>query len=281
MWSSHQPAWLALMHSERSILSTDRQRFSKLWNEAWSLWKRTRGQMDLGMVLGVCASPMGLGLGKILKLQERMRSLPFSLHIMDIWHLDQKEPVQYHAEDFLQLEFVMQGSQVLSFPLFWLMSCKDRSVVTLNVMQNSRRNCGSWDCCSPGMWEGNALSLHETILPIYVLPTVQRGPWPACRCEALSVMGESVENSACQRIACEFLLKHQHEDGGWGESYLSSQDKVEKSYGEYANFVNIRRECCFPSTDSRRPMRYIKLMSCTSELCITTFNHPGKPILAR
>ena len=46
------------------------------------------------------------------------------------------------------------------------------------------------------------------------------------RCEALAAMGESWENSEAQARACGFLLKHQHEDGGWGESYLSSQDKV-------------------------------------------------------
>lgn len=36
-----------------------------------------------------------------------------------------------------------------------------------------------------------------------------------------------MENSAAQRRACEYLLSKQRADGGWGESYLSSQDKVQ------------------------------------------------------
>ena len=39
-------------------------------------------------------------------------------------------------------------------------------------------------------------------------------------------MGKSVANSEAQLRACEFLLSKQCSDGGWGESYLSCQDKV-------------------------------------------------------
>ena len=43
--------------------------------------------------------------------------------------------------------------------------------------------------------------------------------------QALRAMGDTVATSAHQRRAAEFLLKTQRRDGGWGESYLSCQDK--------------------------------------------------------
>ncbi len=48
----------------------------------------------------------------------------------------------------------------------------------------------------------------------------------AGRCEGLAAMGDTVANSPAQRKACAFLLDKQRSDGGWAESYLSSQDKV-------------------------------------------------------
>lgn len=47
-----------------------------------------------------------------------------------------------------------------------------------------------------------------------------------CRCGALAAVGQTVTNSAPQQKACAFLLSKQAPDGGWGESYLSCQDKV-------------------------------------------------------
>lgn len=38
--------------------------------------------------------------------------------------------------------------------------------------------------------------------------------------ESLSLAGEMYNNSASVRKACEFLVKHQMEDGGWGETYM-------------------------------------------------------------
>ena len=38
-------------------------------------------------------------------------------------------------------------------------------------------------------------------------------------------------NSDAQRRACDFLLSKQGADGGWGESYLSSVDKVPRITG--------------------------------------------------
>ena len=47
-----------------------------------------------------------------------------------------------------------------------------------------------------------------------------------CRCSGLAVTGEQADNSAAQQAACSFLVSKQRQDGGWGESYLSSQTKV-------------------------------------------------------
>ena len=43
---------------------------------------------------------------------------------------------------------------------------------------------------------------------------------------ALAIINESYDNSEPVRRACSFLLEHQRSDGGWGESYLSCQNKV-------------------------------------------------------
>ena len=40
--------------------------------------------------------------------------------------------------------------------------------------------------------------------------------------ESLSLVGETYETSSRARRACEFILSHQREDGGWGESYKVS-----------------------------------------------------------
>lgn len=59
------------------------------------------------------------------------------------------------------------------------------------------------------------------------------GSWGVCftygawfGCEALAAMGETAETCPALRRACEFLVSKQNADGGWGESYLSSMDKV-------------------------------------------------------
>jgi squalene cyclase len=42
----------------------------------------------------------------------------------------------------------------------------------------------------------------------------------------LAACGRKYKNSLALRKACEFLLSKQLPNGGWGESYLSSQNKV-------------------------------------------------------
>lgn len=38
--------------------------------------------------------------------------------------------------------------------------------------------------------------------------------------EALSLVGENYTNSRSVREACDFLLQHRMDDGGWGETYM-------------------------------------------------------------
>ncbi|GKV20449.1 hypothetical protein SLEP1_g30573 [Rubroshorea leprosula] len=59
------------------------------------------------------------------------------------------------------------------------------------------------------------------------------GSWGICytyaawfAVEGLAACGRTYHNSPTLRKACEFLLSKQLPNGGWGESYLSSQNKV-------------------------------------------------------
>ena len=52
------------------------------------------------------------------------------------------------------------------------------------------------------------------------------GSWGICftyaaqfALESLSLVGETYETSEYSRKGCDFLLKYQREDGGWGESW--------------------------------------------------------------
>lgn len=52
-------------------------------------------------------------------------------------------------------------------------------------------------------------------------------------------MGETAHaHSSSAARACEFLLSKQEEDGGWGESYLSCQDKVYSPLTKGSHVVN-------------------------------------------
>lgn len=63
------------------------------------------------------------------------------------------------------------------------------------------------------------------------------GTWFAV--DALVACGRNYQNSSALRKACEFLLSKQLPDGGWGESYLSSPNKVYTNIeGNRSNLVN-------------------------------------------
>mmetsp|Transcript_16150 Transcript_16150/g.21370 ORF Transcript_16150/g.21370 Transcript_16150/m.21370 type:complete len:826 (+) Transcript_16150:32-2509(+) len=69
------------------------------------------------------------------------------------------------------------------------------------------------------------------------------GSWGVCftyatwfGIEGLVVSGEPIDSPSIKK-ACEFLVQHQNENGGWGESYLSCVDKAyaEDGAGELGN----------------------------------------------
>ena len=73
------------------------------------------------------------------------------------------------------------------------------------------------------------------------------GSWGVCftygtwfGLEALAAVGETAHSlGSSSRKACDFLLSKQEKDGGWGESYLSCQDKVYSSLNDgHSHVVN-------------------------------------------
>jgi len=62
-------------------------------------------------------------------------------------------------------------------------------------------------------------------------------------------VGKSVANSEAQLRACEFLLSKQCSDGGWGESYLSCQDKAKPNLLLFRLVFTVH-VCCGSEADS-------------------------------
>jgi lanosterol synthase len=68
------------------------------------------------------------------------------------------------------------------------------------------------------------------------------GSWGICftyatqfALESLSLVGETYETSESARRACEFLIRKQRADGGWGESYKVSS----VAYGKLIKVVTV------------------------------------------
>ena len=75
------------------------------------------------------------------------------------------------------------------------------------------------------------------------------GSWGICftyaamfALESLASIGETYSTSQDSRRGCEFLLSKQREDGGWGESYLSSERKVYVQH-EHSQVVQTAWAC--------------------------------------
>lgn len=105
-------------------------------------------------------------------------------------------------------------------------------------------------CFSPYQWND---PLHVCMEKIYFLPNLIRkfcntfiryGSWAVCftygtwfGVKGLVAAGKNFSNCSSIRKACNFLLSKQLASGGWGESYLSCQNKVK--IGILVNIIQL------------------------------------------
>ncbi|KAF3437261.1 hypothetical protein FNV43_RR20014 [Rhamnella rubrinervis] len=134
--------------------------------------------------------------------------------------LEKFNPTEFFEDTLIETEYVeCTSSAVQGLALFRKLypnhrrkeigSCISRAVQYIEDTQNPDGSWyGCWGICyTYGTWFG---------------------------VEGLAACGKKYKNSPALRKACEFLLSKQLPCGGWGESYLSSQNKV------YTNLVGDR-----------------------------------------
>lgn len=83
-----------------------------------------------------------------------------------------------------------------------------------------------------------------------------------CRCDALAEFQETVHNSSAQSKACDFLISKQRSDGGWAESYLSSQTKVHTT------------NCSSPEASLEASCHHSLGIACTHKLVSVVYTLP-------
>lgn len=88
------------------------------------------------------------------------------------------------------------------------------------------------------------------------------GSWGVCftyaawfGVDGLVAAGETWRSCPSIVKCCEFLLDKQRPDGGWGESYLSCQDKVYSQLpeDEPSHVVNTAWCACYPARPPSSP----------------------------
>lgn len=106
-----------------------------------------------------------------------------------------------------------------------------------DFIESIQRNDGSWWV----LWHHESyfievynLSIVTTLHALFLICISNRyGSWGVCFTHAtwfavrgLVCAGRTFENSLAIKKACKFILSKELPSGGWGESYLSCQDKV-------------------------------------------------------
>ncbi|GLT80316.1 hypothetical protein SLA2020_517620 [Shorea laevis] len=139
--------------------------------------------------------------------------------------LEKFNPTEFFEDTLIEMEYVeCTSSAIQGLSLFKKLYPKhrrteiDHSIArAAHYLEETQKPDGSWYGC----WG---------ICYTY-------GTWFAV--EGLAACGRTYHNSLTMRKACEFLLSKQLPNGGWGESYLSSQNKVYTNLeGGRANLVH-------------------------------------------
>ncbi|XVF17519.1 hypothetical protein REPUB_Repub10bG0129800 [Reevesia pubescens] len=138
--------------------------------------------------------------------------------------LEMFNPTEFFEDTLIEREYVeCTSSAIQALKLFRKLHPKHRRVeidlciaMGAQYIEDTQNQDGSWYGC----WG---------ICYTY-------GTWFAV--EGLAACGRNYHNSLSLRKACQFLLSKQLANGGWGESYLSSQNKVYTNLeGNRANLV--------------------------------------------
>lgn len=88
----------------------------------------------------------------------------------------------------------------------------------------------------------------QSDIDIFLLSLNRYGSWAVCftygawfGIKGLVAAGKNYHNCSGIRKACDFLLSRQRASGGWGESYLSCQNKVSPISCKFAGCSILRK----------------------------------------
>ncbi|CCM00370.1 uncharacterized protein FIBRA_02400 [Fibroporia radiculosa] len=219
---------------------------------AWPFSTRTQGY-----TVSDCT---GEGLKAVLYIQEHLEWVsisPFPHNLIQEFRSSPKLVSERRMCDSVDLLLGMQNPDggFASYELirgpWWLEMLNPAEVFGDIMIEHSYPECTTSSI--------TALSIFRKHYPYYRSADIQRvidhavdylhraqtpeggwvGSWGICftyaaqfACESLALVGETYETSSYAKKACEFLLRHQRTDGGWGESYKSCETStwVEHEY---------------------------------------------------